>query len=115
MFQKAPGLIFRGRKQILLKIVDALEANEKIIRIENEADVTTAQEAGYEKSLVARLALKPGKVRKYTQKDYQDMPEWKLDGLLKEYGLPTHGDLAYKRQFAIGAFLWPNSSFTLSA
>jgi len=52
---------------------------------------------------------------RYTQKDYQDMPEWKLDGLLKEYGLPTHGDLAYKRQFAIGAFLWPNSSFTLSA
>lgn len=52
------------RKQILLKIADALEANEKIIRIENEADVTAAQEAGYEKSLVARLALKPGKARK---------------------------------------------------
>ncbi|XP_040869322.1 uncharacterized protein, partial [Glycine max] len=45
---------------------------------------------------------------RYTQKDYQDMPEWKLDRLLKEYGLPTHGDLAYKREFAMGAFLWPN-------
>lgn len=44
---------------------------------------------------------------RYTEKDYQDMPEWKLDGLLKEYGLPTHGDLAYKREFAMGAFLWP--------
>nr|P32296.1 RecName: Full=Delta-1-pyrroline-5-carboxylate synthase; Short=P5CS; Includes: RecName: Full=Glutamate 5-kinase; Short=GK; AltName: Full=Gamma-glutamyl kinase; Includes: RecName: Full=Gamma-glutamyl phosphate reductase; Short=GPR; AltName: Full=Glutamate-5-semialdehyde dehydrogenase; AltName: Full=Glutamyl-gamma-semialdehyde dehydrogenase [Vigna aconitifolia] len=52
----------RKGNKILLKIADALEANEKIIRIENEADVTAAQEAGYEKSLVARLALKPGKI-----------------------------------------------------
>ncbi|MED6172661.1 Delta-1-pyrroline-5-carboxylate synthase [Stylosanthes scabra] len=50
------------RKQILLKIADALEANEKEIRTENEADVVDAQEAGYEKSLVARLVLKPGKI-----------------------------------------------------
>ena len=47
----------------MLKIADALEANEKEIRIENEADVAAAQEAGYEKSLVARLVLKPGKAR----------------------------------------------------
>ncbi|PON65649.1 cytoplasmic tRNA 2-thiolation protein [Trema orientale] len=45
---------------------------------------------------------------RYTKKDYQDMPEWKLDRLLAEYGLSTHGDLAYKRDFAIGAFLWPD-------
>lgn len=45
---------------------------------------------------------------RYTMKDYQDMPEWKLDQLLAQYGLPTHGDLAYKRDFAIGAFLWPD-------
>ncbi|XP_020202258.1 delta-1-pyrroline-5-carboxylate synthase [Cajanus cajan] len=50
------------RKQILLKIADALEANENVIRTENEADVAMAQEAGYEKSLVARLVLKPGKI-----------------------------------------------------
>lgn len=47
----------------MLKIADALEANEKEIRIENEADVAAAQEEAYEKSLVARLALKPGKAR----------------------------------------------------
>ncbi|KAK7300755.1 hypothetical protein RJT34_11605 [Clitoria ternatea] len=47
---------------------------------------------------------------RYTETDYQDMPEWKLDGLLREYGLPTQGDLAYKREFAIGAFLWPKFS-----
>ncbi|EOY18099.1 hypothetical protein QUC31_006625 [Theobroma cacao] len=45
---------------------------------------------------------------RYTQKDYQDMPEWKLDRLLAEYGLSNKGDLAYKRQFAMGAFLWPD-------
>lgn len=44
-------------------IADALEANEKAILAENEADVVAAQQAGYEKSLISRLALKPGKVR----------------------------------------------------
>lgn len=45
---------------------------------------------------------------RYTTKDYQDMPEWQLDTLLRQYGLSTHGDLAYKRDFAMGAFLWPD-------
>ncbi|XP_019059369.1 PREDICTED: uncharacterized protein LOC109117095 [Tarenaya hassleriana] len=45
---------------------------------------------------------------RYTMKDYQDMPEWKLDRLLSEYGLSTFGDLPHKRDFAMGAFLWPN-------
>ncbi|XP_028776170.1 delta-1-pyrroline-5-carboxylate synthase isoform X2 [Neltuma alba] len=50
------------RKQILLDIADALEANENEIRIENEADVADAQQANLDKSLVARLLLKPGKI-----------------------------------------------------
>ncbi|KAL2525820.1 Delta-1-pyrroline-5-carboxylate synthase B [Abeliophyllum distichum] len=50
------------RSNILMDIADALEANEKLIIAENEADVAEAQQAGYEKSLVSRLALKPGKV-----------------------------------------------------
>lgn len=50
------------RKKILLDIADALEANEDAIRSENEADVEAAQGAGYEKSLIARMTLKPGKV-----------------------------------------------------
>lgn len=50
------------RKKILLDVADALEANEKLIRTENEADVAAAKLAGYEKSLVSRLTLKPGKV-----------------------------------------------------
>lgn len=45
---------------------------------------------------------------RYTRKDYEDMPEWKLDRVLAEYGLSANGDLSYKREFAMGAFLWPN-------
>ncbi|KAM1110454.1 hypothetical protein TB1_009153 [Malus domestica] len=50
------------RRKILLKVADALEANEGEIIAANEADVATAQEVGYEKALISRLALKPGKI-----------------------------------------------------
>ena len=46
---------------------------------------------------------------RYTKKDYENMPEWQLDRLLEAYGLPIFGDLNYKRSFAMGAFLWPDS------
>ncbi|XP_050211174.1 uncharacterized protein LOC126661382 [Mercurialis annua] len=51
---------------------------------------------------------------RFTKKDYENMPEWQVDRLLAEYGLPTIGDLDHKREFAKGAFLWPDedSSFT---
>lgn len=49
------------RSKILLAIADALEANEKIITHENEADVAAALDDGYGSSLVNRLLLKPGK------------------------------------------------------
>ncbi|KAJ0969804.1 hypothetical protein J5N97_022681 [Dioscorea zingiberensis] len=44
---------------------------------------------------------------RYTKTDYETMPEWKLNRLLVEYGLPVTGDVEYKRKFAMGAFLWP--------
>ncbi|CAL0304474.1 unnamed protein product [Lupinus luteus] len=50
------------RSQILLAVADALEKNESVIKSENEADIVAAEEAGYEKSLVSRLALKPEKI-----------------------------------------------------
>ncbi|KAG4920295.1 hypothetical protein JHK84_049146 [Glycine max] len=53
--RRLQALSSEERKQILLKIADALEAHQNEIRIENEADVADAKEAGYEKSLVARL------------------------------------------------------------
>ncbi|GER34893.1 delta-1-pyrroline-5-carboxylate synthase [Striga asiatica] len=51
------------RSKILLDVADALEASEKLIMAENETDIAEAQLAGYEKSLVSRLALKPGKIK----------------------------------------------------
>ncbi|XVE99625.1 hypothetical protein REPUB_Repub03eG0216100 [Reevesia pubescens] len=60
--RRLQALSSEERKKILLDIADALEANEKLIIIENEADVAAAQQAGYETSLISRLALKPGKI-----------------------------------------------------
>ncbi|EXC22523.1 hypothetical protein L484_003073 [Morus notabilis] len=45
---------------------------------------------------------------RYARADYEIMPEWKLDCLLKEYGLPISGDVEQKRKYAMGAFLWPH-------
>lgn len=46
---------------------------------------------------------------RYTKAEYEDMPEWKLDCLLAQYGLPASGDVQQKRKFAMGAFLWQNN------
>lgn len=51
------------RRKILLNIADALEANKELIKVENAADVIAAQNAGYDKSLISRLTLNPGKVK----------------------------------------------------
>ncbi|KAI3955994.1 hypothetical protein MKW92_033483 [Papaver armeniacum] len=44
---------------------------------------------------------------RYKKSDYESMDEWKLDCLFIQYGLPVHGDLEFKRNYAIGTFLWP--------
>ncbi|EMS51742.1 hypothetical protein TRIUR3_08782 [Triticum urartu] len=44
---------------------------------------------------------------RYRKADYEAMPEWRVDCLLREYGLPVTGDIEEKRRFAMGAFLWP--------
>ncbi|OIW18897.1 hypothetical protein TanjilG_25340 [Lupinus angustifolius] len=51
------------RKKTLLAMADALEKNISTIRLENEADVADAEAAGYGKSLISRLTLKPEKAR----------------------------------------------------
>ncbi|VFQ91125.1 unnamed protein product [Cuscuta campestris] len=58
--RRLQALAPQERRQILLDIADALEANEKMILSENDADVSNAQQAGYDNSLISRLALKPG-------------------------------------------------------
>ncbi|KAL5730577.1 Delta-1-pyrroline-5-carboxylate synthase [Ranunculus cassubicifolius] len=60
--RRLQSLSSEDRRKILLDIADALEANEKKIKKENEKDVVAAQQAGYDKSLIARLELKPGKI-----------------------------------------------------
>ncbi|GLU12685.1 hypothetical protein SLE2022_293470 [Rubroshorea leprosula] len=40
--------------------------------------------------------------------DYEKMEDWKVDLLLKQYGLNFKGTLDEKRAFAMGAFLWPD-------
>ncbi|CAK7324103.1 unnamed protein product [Dovyalis caffra] len=44
---------------------------------------------------------------RYSRSEYETMPEWQLDRLLTEYGLPVVGSVEQKRKFSIGAFLWP--------
>ncbi|XP_051220717.1 uncharacterized protein [Lolium perenne] len=47
---------------------------------------------------------------RYKKADYEAMPEWRLDCLLREYGLLAAApgdDIDSKRRFAMGAFLWP--------
>ncbi|EPS66523.1 delta-1-pyrroline-5-carboxylate synthase, partial [Genlisea aurea] len=60
--RRLQALSSEERSKILLDVASALEASEKLIMTENESDVAAAEEAGYEKSLVSRLALKPGKI-----------------------------------------------------
>ncbi|BAF19666.1 uncharacterized protein [Oryza sativa Japonica Group] len=45
---------------------------------------------------------------RYKKADYEAMPEWRVDCLLREYGLPVDGGVEEKRRFAMGAFLWPD-------
>ncbi|XP_047316185.1 delta-1-pyrroline-5-carboxylate synthase [Impatiens glandulifera] len=60
--RKLQALAPEDRRKILLDIADALETNEKLIKTENDADIAAAQQAGYESSLISRLALKTGKI-----------------------------------------------------
>ncbi|XP_058209802.1 uncharacterized protein LOC131322486 [Rhododendron vialii] len=45
---------------------------------------------------------------RYKREDYEKMEELKIDLLLREYGIGFKGSLEEKRNFAIGAFLWPD-------
>ncbi|KAL7589673.1 hypothetical protein Lser_V15G38738 [Lactuca serriola] len=61
--RRLQALSSKERKKILLDVAAALEANEQFIMLENDADVEIARDAGYDEALVARLALKPSKIR----------------------------------------------------
>ncbi|KAF4401644.1 hypothetical protein G4B88_001838 [Cannabis sativa] len=54
------------RRKILLDIADSLEAKENLIKAENQADIAAAIEAGKDKTVLSRLALKAGKASCYS-------------------------------------------------
>ncbi|KAL2229497.1 UNVERIFIED_CONTAM: Delta-1-pyrroline-5-carboxylate synthase [Sesamum indicum] len=54
----------KERNKILLDIADALEEKQDLIKVENEADVAAANDAGYDESLISRLVLSPAKASK---------------------------------------------------
>jgi len=60
--RRLQALSSSDRRKILLDLADALEANEELIRKENESDVCIAKEARITEALVSRLTLKPGKI-----------------------------------------------------
>ncbi|KAE7995232.1 hypothetical protein FH972_000053 [Carpinus fangiana] len=45
---------------------------------------------------------------RYKKADYEKMEEWKVELLLKQYGLSFEGTLDEKRAYAMGAFMWPD-------
>lgn len=45
---------------------------------------------------------------RYTKSEYEKMEEWKLDLLLKQYGISCKGNIHEKRAYAMGTFLWPD-------
>ncbi|OIT00545.1 PREDICTED: uncharacterized protein LOC109230476 [Nicotiana attenuata] len=65
------------------------------------------QEQDIEKTAIMGFQM-PLHYPRYTKADYQNMEEWKLDALLREYGLVFQGTVDEKRRFAMGAFLWPD-------
>ncbi|KMZ63941.1 hypothetical protein ZOSMA_38G00490 [Zostera marina] len=80
-------------------------ANER--KQERGAAVLLQKRDGEEKGESTEFQM-PLHYPRFNRRDYENMPEWKVDNLLKEYGLPTTGDLACKRELAMGAFLWPS-------
>merc|ERR1711915_102508 len=81
----------------------ALEAEAKAIQLENS--FSGSLNGGGDGHCVFQI---PVHYPRYSKANYESMPEWQLDNLFREYGLPIRGDLAYKRNYAIGAFLWPD-------
>ncbi|KAL5204224.1 hypothetical protein ABZP36_009095 [Zizania latifolia] len=72
--------------------VDALEANEGLIRYENEADVAAAQDVGYEKPLVARLTIQSGNLARPKLRNH---PDGALEMLMSLAALPFLSTSAY--------------------
>ncbi|GLJ18077.1 hypothetical protein SUGI_0319100 [Cryptomeria japonica] len=91
----------------LMRRVYSLEDLLKKLRWERSAVQTGAEEEMLQGGEVCEFRM-PLHYPKYSKADYESMAEWKLDILLRQYGLDVTGDVEYKREVAVGAFLWPD-------
>jgi len=92
----------------------ALEAEAKVLPWEkpfsgslngNENEGFSSRNGGGDGPCVFQM---PVDYPRYSKADYESMPEWKLDNLFHEYGLPIRGDVAFRRSYAMGNFVWPD-------
>ncbi|KAI7997485.1 Delta-1-pyrroline-5-carboxylate synthase 1 [Camellia lanceoleosa] len=103
--RKLQSLSSEDRAKILFDVADALEANESLILAENVVDVSAAENTGYDKSLVSRLALKPGKISALA-KSMRTLAEMEepIGQLLKRMEL-ADGLILEKRSCPLGVLL----------
>ncbi|KAJ9160168.1 hypothetical protein P3X46_025593 [Hevea brasiliensis] len=94
----------KDSRSMSMAAAESAEVKGPVEHIENKSVmmIRTSQEFSGNKTLKIPLHYPS-----YTKKEYEYMPEWQLDMLLQEYGLPIQGDLGYKRELAISAFVWP--------
>jgi hypothetical protein len=45
---------------------------------------------------------------RFKREDYEKMEEWRLDQILREYGIAFEGSVEEKRTYVMGTFLWPS-------
>jgi len=87
----------------------ALEAEAKVLKLEKplngDGNEGFSSRNGGDGPSVFQM---PVDYPRFSKADYESMAEWKLDNLFHEYGLPIRGDVAFKRSYAMGTFLWPD-------
>lgn len=94
-------LIFRDKLQTVHKNSDVVEKKPLDPPSNDDRDQLTKEVDSWSSFQM------PVHYPNLTREEYEIMSEEELDRLLKLYGLPTNiGDLSYKKQFAMGAFLW---------
>ncbi|GLJ18078.1 hypothetical protein SUGI_0319110 [Cryptomeria japonica] len=91
----------------LMRRVYSLEDLLKKLRWERNAVQAVAKEEMLQAGEACEFRM-PLHYPRYSKADYESMAEWELDILLRQYGLDVRGDVEYKRQFAVDAFLWPD-------
>lgn len=108
------------RLQALEQSVQQIQVDQKereewnsqhLHNIEKQLEVSSPRSPGFaystlQKKPVPSVFQMPLHYPRYKKSDYETMPEWKVDRLLEEYGLPVLGSLREKRQYAMGVFLW---------